>query len=547
MKRLLLLTLFLSFAITVKAQVPARILFNSSFEEPVIPGGNAQVDQNTVVGWDVQVGNLVEIWRNSFQGVRAQDGAQHIELNARQVSDVYLSVCLLTGETVTLTFYHRARRGNPQGQGDARIDTLRVSSFNSIDFADNSLVTINPAVTATNSPDAGGTTWTGSGVVGTQTSNSFEARSPTQGWTQYRATLTNNGPSGACRIIFSALSFNPNNSYGNFIDNVQITGLNPLTELSSATYSDIEGTGGNQPILIVNGRVPPPPAPASSIQVTISNGTATSPADYTQTGIITVIIPPGDYDGTIATGIPIPLGIINDNDDEPNETITLDLEPGRGFENGSIRINDANCDNTPILFSTYTILDDDDLLPVTFTEWKLDDKECGKVNLEWSTSQELNSNYFEVQFSEEGKEWKSIHKATAKGTSNRTNEYSFIHYTDYKAGYYRLKQVDFDGQFILTKVLSSKQDCDKESNYFKFYPNPKSSNQDLTLEFYSISSTLDYTIIDALGREVRSNSVSTTTNQFIKQNISENLTQGLYLIKFWQNGQEVYQTKLIVR
>ncbi len=110
-----------------------------------------------------------------------------------------------------------------------------------------------------------------------------------------------------------------------------------------------------------------------------------------------------------------------------------------------------------------------------------------------------------------------------------------------------MKQVDFDGQFILTKVISSKQDCDKESNYFKFYPNPKSSNENLTLEFYSISSTLDYTIIDALGREIRSNSVSTTANQFIKQDISENLSKGLYLIKFWQNGQEVYQTKLIVK
>ncbi len=314
-----------------------------------------------------------------------------------------------------------------------------------------------------------------------------------------------------------------------------------MTEFSSIAYSDDEGSGGNMPVLLINGRVDA----ASSVEVRIQNGTATHPADYTNTGTITINIPAGDYDGTVATGIPIPLGIVNDNDEEENETILLELV--EDSETGNIIIADADCNTTEILNTVYTIIDDDVVLPVTFTEWKLDDTECGIVKLNWTTGQELNSNYFEVQFSGEGKDWKSIHKVTAKGTTNRINEYSFIHYTDYKSGYYRLKQVDFDNQFILTKVLSSKQDCDKESNYFKFYPNPKSSNENLTLEFYSVSATLNYTIIDALGREIRNNSISTVSNQFIKQNISENLTKGLYLIKFSQEGQEIYQTKLIVR
>ena len=572
MKRLLLLALFLSFAITVKAQPPARILFNSSFEEPVIvfPGDGSSgsggfydiVDQSLVVGWDVETETVVEIWRNYFNDVRAQEGVQHVELNAFNPSNVFVSVCLLSGETVRLTFAHRAREGNGASPASSKIDVLEIASFNLADPTNNNIVLVdNTSISATNVSDAMSTAWVGSGTTNTVTSNSFRANSPTFGWTEYSCLITNTGVSGPCRIRFRGIG---GGSFGNFIDNVRIGGLNPLTEFSSATYSDIEGTGGNQPVIIINGRVDPPlPGdPPSTVQIQLSNGTATNPADYNLaaafaaadpaiysynagTGRLTVTIAPGDYNGTAAQGIPIPLGIFNDNIPEANETIALELVVPS--ETGNIRINDANCDNTPVLDATYTIIDDDIVLPVTFTEWKLDDTECGIVKLNWVTAQELNSNYFEVQFSEEGKEWKSIHKVTAKGTSNRTNEYSFIHKTDFKSGYYRLKQVDFDGQFILTHVISSTQDCDKESNYFKFYPNPKSSNQDLTLEFYSVSSTLNYTIIDALGRKVKSNSISTTTNQFIKQDISENLSKGLYLIKFWQNGQEVYQTKLIVR
>ncbi len=573
MKLLLLLLLVLSFTFVAKAQPPARILFNSSFEAPVIvsPGLGTSgsggyydiVNEALVVGWNVETETVVEIWRNNFNNVRAQDGVQHIELNANNPSNVYLSVCLLKDETVTLRFAHRAREGNGAVPANSRIDVMEVAAFNESNLLDNNIVLINNAtISATNVNDAVGGTWVGVGTIDNLSTNSFRANSPTFGWTQYTCSITNTGTSGPCRIRFRGIG---GGSFGNFIDNVQIGGLSPLTEFSSNAYSDDEASGGNLPRLIINGRVdaPLPGNPPSTVQIDLNNplGNATSPSDYNLvtafaaanpaiysynagTRILTVTIAPGDYNGTAAQGIPIPLGIVNDNVPEANETIILRLIAGT--ETGNIKVADADCNTTEVLTPTYTIINDDVVLPVTFTDWKLDDRECGIVKLNWATTQELNSNYFEIHFSANGKDWKIIDKVTAKGTTNRTNEYSFIHYTDYKAGYYRLKQVDFDNQFILTKVLSSKQNCDKESNYFKFYPNPTSSNENLTLEFYSTASTLDYTIIDALGREVKSNSVSTTANQFIKQNISENLSKGLYLIKFWQNGQEVYQTKLIV-
>jgi hypothetical protein len=385
MKRLFFLTLFLSFAITAKAQVPARILFNSSFEAPVICGaaGNTNtcydiINANLVTGWNVETETVVEVWRNNFNGVRAQEGVQHVELNANNPSNVFLSVCLLNNETVTLRFAHRARAGNGASPANSRIDVMEVASFNLASPLDNTIVTINNAtITATNVNDAIGGTWIGVGTVTTLGTNSFRANSPTFGWTEYFCQITNTGVSGPCRIRFRGIG---GGSLGNFVDNVQIGGLNPLTEFSSATYSDIEGTGGNMPRLIINGRVDV----ASSVRVLISNGTATQPADYTNTGIVTINIPVGDYNGTAASGIPIPLGIFNDNINEPNETITLSYI--LGSEIGNIRIADADCNTTEVLNTTYTIIDDDILLPVTFTEWKLDDSECGLVKLNWKTT-----------------------------------------------------------------------------------------------------------------------------------------------------------------
>ncbi len=70
-----------------------------------------------------------------------------------------------------------------------------------------------------------------------------------------------------------------------------------MTEFSSATYSDIEGTGGNQPVIIINGRVDPPlPGdPPSTVQIQLSNGTATNPADYNLAAAFAAAEPPYSY------------------------------------------------------------------------------------------------------------------------------------------------------------------------------------------------------------------------------------------------------------
>ncbi len=67
--------------------------------------------------------------------------------------------------------------------------------------------------------------------------------------------------------------------------------------------------------------------------------------------------------------------------------------------------------------------------------------------VEWITAAEENSNYFEVQYSADGMNWKSIEKIQAAGNSSEKNYYTVMH-RDFNNGinYYRLKQVDYDGK-----------------------------------------------------------------------------------------------------
>jgi hypothetical protein len=79
--------------------------------------------------------------------------------------------------------------------------------------------------------------------------------------------------------------------------------------------------------------------------------------------------------------------------------------------------------------------------------------ENNQVITNWATASELNFDYFEVERSQDGKDFSTIGKIGGNGTSYVRHDYTF---TDEKpmigANYYRLKSVDFDGYFEYFKV-----------------------------------------------------------------------------------------------
>lgn len=86
-------------------------------------------------------------------------------------------------------------------------------------------------------------------------------------------------------------------------------------------------------------------------------------------------------------------------------------------------------------------------------------REGGVVQLNWNTQQELNNAGFEVERSEDGSRFETL--GFVKGTNlTGENKYTF---TDTKAGYlswfYRLKQLDENGRFTYSNIVSVSGDA----------------------------------------------------------------------------------------
>ncbi|ARS36602.1 hypothetical protein [Pontibacter actiniarum] len=77
------------------------------------------------------------------------------------------------------------------------------------------------------------------------------------------------------------------------------------------------------------------------------------------------------------------------------------------------------------------------------------------VALQWSTASEENNSHFEVERSADGKQFEQIGSVQGHGTSSVMQRYRHLDSRPLPGqNYYRLKQVDYDGQFEYSKVIA---------------------------------------------------------------------------------------------
>lgn len=188
-------------------------------------------------------------------------------------------------------------------------------------------------------------------------------------------------------------------------------------------------------------------------------------------------------------------------------------------------------------FSLWTIGNNNSALPVILSSFNTTCKNNG-ANLVWVTQFEQNSSVFEIEKSKDGNNWTKIGTVNANGVAS---DYSF---TDNEAGlaYYRLKQIDIDGKFTYSKVLSS--NCELKSITLMLYPNPASSFTELRFT----SPKENRTVINVYaenGQLVRS--INTTVQQgvnTIRINLN-GLSNGVYTLKI--NNDDLNVSKKIIK
>jgi hypothetical protein len=118
-----------------------------------------------------------------------------------------------------------------------------------------------------------------------------------------------------------------------------------------------------------------------------------------------------------------------------------------------------------------------------------------QVSLLWSTENEVNTSQFIIERSNDGKSFESIGTVTAANKTG-TNKYSFIDKSPLlKTSYYRLQQLDKDGKFTYSKIVSVNRNEIKEVTIL---PNPATqyfslntaTNEKLNVQIFSVAGKL---------------------------------------------------------
>lgn len=155
------------------------------------------------------------------------------------------------------------------------------------------------------------------------------------------------------------------------------------------------------------------------------------------------------------------------------DTIQFKLQPTSEAINTSLNIyapqidylgqvRDTNPDRGAVEFNSM-------FLPITLLTFNLQVADRNKIKLNWQTASEIDNDYFIVEKSNDAIRWELFEKIQAAGNSNTKQTYTAIDNDPFFGfNYYRLKQVDFNGNFTYSNILFTKINQDN----IVIYPNP---------------------------------------------------------------------------
>lgn len=186
-------------------------------------------------------------------------------------------------------------------------------------------------------------------------------------------------------------------------------------------------------------------------------------------------------------------------------------------------------------------------LPVELARFSARSNPQGNVLLEWRTASETNNAYFEVQRSQDGKEFLGIGQVKGSGTTVVAQNYT---YTDSAAMsgilYYRLKQVDIDGTSSLSMVVQVQ--VKERAQSLQVYPtSSRGQNIMVHLQQNHPAEAADVQIYTLEGKLVHKlENVQGNNGAFRTQIVPRQLNgAGLYLVRV-AAGDKVYFSKFVV-
>ncbi len=188
-------------------------------------------------------------------------------------------------------------------------------------------------------------------------------------------------------------------------------------------------------------------------------------------------------------------------------------------------------------------------LPVEFIAFT-GDLEQKIVNLYWKVQTETNNDYYEIEKSFDGINFSKLDivKSLAPGGNSLSSlEYRYID-KDLKHPiyYYRLKQVDLNGEFKRSSAISVKIYAAE----FSIFPNPNTGVFSIDVPSVDLHEELTVKVYNGIGQVVHQSTEyvknSNITGSRVDVTPSQPLAKGVYLSTISFKGQ-TYQLKLVVQ
>lgn len=177
-------------------------------------------------------------------------------------------------------------------------------------------------------------------------------------------------------------------------------------------------------------------------------------------------------------------------------------------------------------------------------------RENREVQVTWATGKEWNNSHFEIERSANGlKTWKTLDAVQGLGWSDTKTDYRFDdQYPPLIGGllYYRIKQVDFDGRYAHSKVVTVRVPSLIETKgTWIIYPNPV-RHQPLRLELVDAQGyqgeELSIRIIHPLGQAVSNSGTDLEALQSWMTGVFSRGQRGVYVVEIsWGKFREYHK------
>ncbi|WP_179213328.1 T9SS type A sorting domain-containing protein [Ekhidna lutea] len=169
------------------------------------------------------------------------------------------------------------------------------------------------------------------------------------------------------------------------------------------------------------------------------------------------------------------------------------------------------------------------------------------IILTWATASEINNDHFIIERSEDGSHFYEIGRVDGNGDSNKEIKYEFTDkFVLSQVEYYRLKQVDFDGQFEYFEVKRVDTGIESKMSQIIAYPTTV-KNGVIQLTSNTPFQIKQITLYNLSGGEAKSLSQNTVQENSLNYLVNTaDIGKGYYFLKVTASDGTELSTRIIV-